>query len=454
MVSELRGRVALKLAAWLPEEGDAFLYGASALFASGTAEFSTISLYRVWGEMTIGPYLLAAVLSILIARRRKHESPASVVPGVQGRESRVDAGRLTWHWGAARAWIFLFVLLGALLLPLSIEVALRSEGNPTDHVQPEVVVIQQAAVRLAHGKDPYHAEVVHGREVSAVPGEPGYEAFFPYLPLMAVFGLPASTDAPPDLTDARIFFSLVTLLVVIGALAMCRAPSGTKVRTFQFLTVLPTAALPLATGGDDLPIVAFLLLAMVLAQRRRPAMSGLVLGIVSAMKFTAWPLAALALFAARDRNGKRAVGSMMLGMLVVAGPVVVPFILRDPRTFFANVVLFPLGLSGITSPAASPLPGHVLVTAFPPLHLVLPLSVALVGGVLFLRYLVQHPPTTVAKVTSLAGWVMLVAILVAPTTRTGYLLYPIDFFVWAYMFRTDDEQGLMRHDAVAASARA
>ena len=54
------------------------------------------------------------------------------------------------------------------------------------------------------------------------------------------------------------------------ALVLCRGPTERKVRALQVLTVLPTAALPLATGGDDMPIVAFLLLAMVLAQRRRP----------------------------------------------------------------------------------------------------------------------------------------------------------------------------------------
>lgn len=434
----------------MPEEGDAVLYAASALFAGVTAEFSTISLYRVWGQLSIGPYLAAAVLSALLGRHRAHVAAAegSLLPTVPG----TATGGGTRHWGAARIWLFLFVLVGATLLPLSIEVALRGEGNPADHVQPEVLVIQQAAIRLAHGEDPYHAVVRHGRVVSAVPGEPSYEAFFPYLPLMAVFGLPSSTHAPIRLTDARIFFSVVTLLVVAGALAMCRGPSESKVRTLQFLTVLPTAALPLATGGDDMPIVAFLLLAMVLAQRRRPALSGLVLGIVSAMKFTAWPLAALALFVARDRQGKRAVGRMMLGMLVVAGPVVVPFILRNPHTFFANVILFPLGLAGVASPAASPLPGHLLVTAFPSLHRVLPLTVALVGGLILLRHLMRHPPRTAAEATSLAGWVMLVAVLFAPATRIGYLLYPIDFFVWSSMLRGADELELLPADALTVAA--
>ena len=34
---------------------------------------------------------------------------------------------------------------------------------------------------------------------------------------------------------------------------------------------------------------------------------------------------------------------------------------------------------------------------------------------------------------------MLVAILVAPATRVGYLLYPINLFLWAWMFRRSED---------------
>ena len=34
---------------------------------------------------------------------------------------------------------------------------------------------------------------------------------------------------------------------------------------------------------------------------------------------------------------------------------------------------------------------------------------------------------------------MLVAILLAPATRVGYLLYPINLFLWAWMFRRADD---------------
>ncbi len=440
MVRELRHRVAAQIAAWRPEQGDAVLYAASALFAGLTAKLSSISLYRQWGLLAVGPYVVAAVLSAIVGRDQAGAGAVGargeVAGAVPGRPPPTSGPGTDRHWRTGRIWIFVFVLVGATLLPLSLEVAWRSEGSPTSHVQPEVVVVEQAGHRAARGKDPYLAVTTpKGQVLIRTPGQPTYESFFPYLPLMTVFGLPSSTKEPIRLTDARIFFSIVTLLVVTAALAMCRGPNERKVRTLQVLTVLPSAALPLATGGDDMPIVALLLLAMVLAARRRPALSGLVLGVASSMKFTAWPLAALALFAARDAQGRRAPGRMALGMLVVAGPVVVPFVLRGPFAFFDNVILFPLGLSGVSSPAASPLLGHLLMEAFPSVHRAIPLAVGVVGGTALVTHLVRHPPRTAGQVSTLAGWVMTVAILFAPATRVGYLLYPLNFFVWGALLR-------------------
>lgn len=419
-------RAGAQVTTWQPEEVDAVLYAASALFAGLTAELSGLSLYRQWGEMAVGPYLVAAVVSALIGRHAARRQAGTVDAAPRQPTGRAHDRRK--QWGTARVVLFLFVLLGATLVPLSLEVAWH-------HNQPEVTVIQQAASRVAKGKDPYHAYVEDNHVVSANPGEPAYESFFPYLPLMTVFGLPSSTHGPIRFTDARIFFSVATLAVAGAALALCQASSERKVRALQVLTVLPTAALPLATGGDDMPIVAFLLLAMVLAQRRRPGLAGVVLGIVSSMKFTAWPLAGLALFAARGRDGRRAPVRMALGMLVVAGPVVAPFLWKNPSVFVENVLLFPLGLAGISSPAASALPGHLLVSAFPWLHHALPVVVGVVGGLVLLRYLVRHTPKTAAEVCVLGGWVMAVAIVLAPATRVGYLLYPVNFFVWGYMLK-------------------
>ena len=420
------------MATWRPEEGDAALYAASALFAGVTAGFSSIALYRQWGELAVGPYVAAALASLIVGRFRAHRREVALASGGPTPIER--------HWGTARIVIFVAILFGATLLPLSLEVHWRAEGgNPSAHVQPETVVIEHSGQRAADGKDPYYALFHDGHVEHATPGEPAYESFDPYLPLMTIFGLPSSTREPIRLTDARIFFTIATLLVVAVALALCRGPSERKARTLQVLTVLPTAALPLATGGDDMPVAALLLLAMVLAQRRRPGWAGFTLGVVSAMKFTAWPLAGLALFAARDRAGRRAPGRMALGMLVVTVPVVLPFLIRGPHEFIQNVVLFPLGLVGVPSPAASPLPGHLIVSAYPHLHRILPITVAIIGLAVLVRRLVRRPPSTASEVCTLGGWVMTVAILFAPATRVGYLLYPINFFVWGYLLRGSEE---------------
>ena len=208
---------------------------------------------------------------------------------------------------------------------------------------------------------------------------------------MSLFGGPRSTDAPPRLTDARVVFAVFTILVVVVAMALCRGPTGPRVLALQSMTVLPTAALPLATGGDDVPVAALLLLGLVLLQRRRPLWAGAVLGVAASMKITAWPLAALAFLVARDRDGQRGRRPSLLvlaGVLGVMIPAVLPTAAENVPAFVENVVRFPLGLAGVHSPARSPLLGHYLVAAFPGVHRIFPLIVA--GGVAVLCWCPGH----------------------------------------------------------------
>jgi hypothetical protein len=405
-----------------PETGDAGLYAASALFAWITVVSSADPLYRQWAELAVGPFLVAtagaAVLALVRRRGLGHAPTADEA-----------TNRRAWSLRIALA---IFVFAGATAVPLALEIIWH-------HEQPEVGVIERGGQALAKGKDPYHPVTdSKGHVKYHAPHESVVYSFDPYLPIMNAFGIPSERGHQSNLTDARIFFSIATLGVSALALWLCRADSRHKMRTLQVIAILPTAALPLATGGDDMPVVAFLLLAMVLAQRRQPFASGIALGVVSAMKFTAWPLAALALFAARNKREQRRPDLMLLGALLVAVPVVVPYIITGPWAFFDNVVLFPLGLSGVTSPAASPLPGHLIVSAFPWLHRALPVTVGFVGGGVLALYLWRRPPQSTADVCRLGGIIMAVATLVAPATRIGYLLYPINFFVWAYLFAEAD----------------
>jgi Glycosyltransferase family 87 len=408
-----------------PEAGDALLYAVSALFALVTIFTSTNALYQVWGRMALSPFVFGALASAALAwavrRRRRRQSGA--LTKVQHRRA----------W-LARIVVAACVFAGALAVPLGLEILWRFDHVAGSHLQPEVVTVEVGGQDLVKGQDPYHKIVrLHHVVAYHAPGQPEFAGFLPYLPLMAIAGIPSDIWPNNGLSDARIFFCLTTLGVAAVALYLCRAEGKRKIRALQALVILPLASLPLATGGDDIPVVAFLLLAMVLAQRRHPFSAGVVFGIASAMKFTAWPLAALALFAARGRNGARKPLPMAVGILVVAAPAIFPFALRGPFALIDDVVLFPLGLSAIPSTAASALPGHMLVSAFPSLSRALPLSVGLVLSVLLARHLYRHTPRTASEVCTIAGVVMSVLILLAPNPRVGYLLYPINFFVWAYL---------------------
>ncbi len=384
-----------------------------------------IPLYRQWGQLAFGPYLAAA---LLMARG-----------GLAGGDRR-HRGR---GWRAARVVAFLIVLFGATVVPLTLEVVWRSEGNPSLHVQPEVVVVEQAGVRAAHGKDPYRVIDRDGHILIHEKTEPIYELYYPYLPGM-VHLRPLEhrrrSKIGARLTDARIQFLVFTVLVTLFALSRLRPPTDARFRSLQVLTVLPTAALPLATGGDDMPVAALMLLGLVALQRRRPVLAGLALGAASSLKFTAWPLALLALWAASDLHRRRAVGRYVLGVAAVMVPVVAAGGPREHVRLRRQRDPLPAGpgrcvVTGGQRPPR-PHPGVGLPAGAP----------ALRGGGgpgrgarCWSATCWRQPPRNAAGVAALTGWVMLIAILLAPATRVGYLLYPINLFVWAWMLSQADD---------------
>ena len=420
--------IAATARAWSPEWRDSLLYSMSAVFAAATAIAAGIPLYRQWGEMAVGPYAAAAVFMAVVAWR-------------VGKHPKVEPGLGVHHrrWNVARIGACIVVLAGATVVPLALEVVWRAQGDASAHVQPEVLVVERAGVLADRGKDPYQVIDRNGHILIHQNKEPVYELYYPYLPGMVLFGFSRGSKVEARLTDARIQFLVFTVIISLIALSRLRPATDARVRALQVLTVLPTAALPLATGGDDMPVVALMLLGMVALQRRRPVIAGLALGAASSLKFTAWPLAILAAWVALDRRMRRAVGRYVLGFLVVAGPVVLPVAFRNPSAFVDNVIRFPLGLAGVASPAASPLPGHLFVTAFPGAHGVYVLVLVVGGLILLARRLIRKPPVDTAGVARLGGWVMLFGIMFAPATRVGYLVYSVNLFVWAWMLgRADD----------------
>ncbi|MCW3840294.1 glycosyltransferase 87 family protein [Micromonospora yasonensis] len=390
---------------------DLGLYAVSAVFAAVTAGTSTLTPHRAWGAIAAVGYLLAALLVTgQLLARRGHLGPA-----LAGLPARWAVAGLAW---AATA-----------LLPIVTQSAQRAAGR-TDRAQEEVVVVEHAGARLVEHGTPYLGHDA----IAALPPAEQLLGYTPYQPGMALFGLPrAAADA--WWTDARVWFALVTALVLAAAVAALRAapaPDAPRrdaavLRGVQAATVLPICALTLATGGDDLPVLALCLLGLALAAAGRPGRAGLAVGVAGALKLFAWPVAlVLICWAVTRRAGLRtALGAVGLPVLAL-----LPVLLVDRDALVENVLRFPLGHGLVTSPAQSPFPGHLIAAALPAGRVIAAALLVAVGVAIAVR-LLRRPPRTAAATALICGYGLLAAILLMPSTRFGYLLYPVALLVLA-----------------------
>jgi hypothetical protein len=384
---------------------DVGLYAFSAIFAGLTAATSTLAPHRAWAAIALWGYGAAALTTALIM------SLLAGAPGVPANKLMIDRLRaaltgLTW--------------VAVALLPLVVE-AVQRAGGRIDRAQEEVVVTEMAGQRLLETGTPYLGRAT----IAALPEPDWLFAYVPYQTGMAAFGLPRAVFGDGWWTDARVWFALATAAALAGAVALLSFEPP-LIRAVQAATVLPICALTLATGGDDLPVLALCLLALALVARGRFGAAGLAVGAAGAMKLFAWPvLAVLAVVALRRGAGPRFVAGA-IGLPVLA---LLPAVLVDPGAAVENVVRFPLGRGLVTSPAQSPFPGHLIATGLPGGRAIA--AVLLVAaGVAFAVGLIRRPPGTAASGALWSGYGLLVAILLMPSTRFGYLLYPIAFLVW------------------------
>jgi len=437
---------------------DAVLYGLSALFGASTALFAISSDYRAWGQLAGATYAGAAVVCLggfALARRREASARSHQASALEP-VGAVTARRRTAGLGSAgtiRGLAFAMVLLGAVLAPLFSQLVWRADNAPGQHAQPEVAVVERAADRVAAGTDPY---ILHPASVGISPrsDNPKVDAdtFFPYLPGMLPFGLLNSLHIPAELRDARVTLVSFTLLVGVIALGLSGAPLARRGRAAQFLIALPTGALALVTGGDDMPVLALMLAGLVLAQRRRPVLAGLVLGFGGTLKFTSWPLLVFMLLAVRDREDRPAGWRFGGAVALVMVPAVALGLATGPSAFIENVVKFPLGLASVKSPAASPLLGQVLVKIFPREKTAVTALLLVVAAVIVIAAYLRYKPRTSISVARFTAFTMTVATALAPATRFGYLIYPANLWVWAYVLERIDAGPQQHHQPDRQSA--
>jgi hypothetical protein len=401
---------------------DALLYGLSAAFAAVAAGAADIPLQRTWGTTALWGYVGATAAAVAGALRFRRG----------GRDAR------------PRAVLAVVVFATTAVLPLVIAAHLRAHGDPGDHAQSEVIIVEEGADALLDGRDPYAADYRDG-PLSERPL--ATQVHFPYLPLMLVFGIPRAVAGHVTWADARVWFAIASLAVAVSSLLRMQTSAAARVRVFQALFALPTGALLLATGGVDIPVLALLLATAVLAERRNTGSAAIVGGLALATKQTT--LLVLPFIALAIANGSARRRSLAT-MAVVGTALTLPFALWDVHAFVEDAVLFPLGAGHGVSAAQTPTLGSLLLDLFPSHHgLITAVLVLAILGVAVLLLLSGRGSSMAQALTRAAG-AFLVACALAPAARVGYLVYPTNLLVWAFAFRRTEPSAAANGTGVAS----
>ncbi|MCW2908306.1 MAG: hypothetical protein JWL68_3095 [Actinomycetia bacterium] len=396
-----------RIAAW---------YAAFAGYAALLAVFSRHS-DQSWGIWASGGYLLAAITAVSYRRSRGRD--ASLLIGTVG----ALAGPLTW-------------------------LAIRAPA--TADVQ---VVARTATLLLRHGS-PY----LGSGHLSA------WRSYDPYLPAMTVFGLFRAAGLPGVIGDPRVWIAVTCVALLTVAFGLAAPPRVQRadrrheaLRRATFAVTTPVLALPLAVGITDPPVLALFCVALaclgagpaargatprpaglrrlVSPHRIRPSRSmvaALAIGIACAMKITAWPALPVIAVMIAARDGRRAAWRFVATSAVTACTAIAaaaPAALAEPSVFLHNIVLYPLGLTRHLTPAASPLPGHLLAATGAAGHWAAICLLLAAGLAVAAWILIRRPADNRAVAWRLAAG-LCVLVTLAPATRWGYFAYPLGLLGW------------------------
>jgi Glycosyltransferase family 87 len=375
------------------------IFAVSVLWAILVAVISNDHVHQLWGEMAAVGYGLALALVLVL----RHARTADIALGVS--------------------------FLGGLLLPLG---WLAARGL----WQPEVGVVANSGWALIHQGTPY-------ADPAVLAGTTNVDAYNPYLPVMSLFGLPRALFDLGLLTDPRVWFGAVFLLVFW--LALREGGAHDPGRWAILAAGSPVIAFELAVGGTDVPMVAFLCLGFAYLWVRKPVLAGLALGIGASMKATAWPALLVAIALLWVREGGRAVRRFTLAALGVIVVCLGPFVVGHPKAIVVNTIAFPLGLASLKSDARSPLPGYLISSTWPGAgHTIVVVMLAL-AGLAVAASLVFKPPRSVPRAVVLLAGAMTLMFVLAPSTRVGYFIYPAGLAIWvlaAWAGRRADDHDL------------
>jgi hypothetical protein len=368
----------------------AITYGAFAVFAGLVAVFSGGD-DAIWGAFAACGYAVTAV-----AVWRWPESLIALIPALAGG-------------------------LAAPLVWLAIHAPVTSD----------VETVSRSAFLLLHHGSPY---LPMARLVS-------WRSYNPYLPAMAAFGMPKAAGLPGLAGDPRPWLAIASAAVLAAAFSFgmphratrCASCSGPVLRYAVLAVASPICALSLAVGITDPPVLALMCLGLALTVRRsQPALAGVAIGVACAMKSIAWPALPVIAAMLANRDGVRVAARFCAASVVTTVALVAamaPALLTRPSAFFENTVAFPLGATHQQTPAASPLPGHLLAMTGRAGHIAA-IALLIIAGVAVAASLVLRPPAGTRAATWRLAIGLTLLFALAPASRFGYFVYPLALLGW------------------------
>lgn len=376
--------------AWLDHRGITIAYVAFAAYAA-IAAFTSAGQDRTWALWALAGYGTAVVLLL------------------RGR-----------GWNLA--------LLASFAMAVVVPLVWLSARDP---LSAGMVVIGRAAGLLFKDGLPY-----------LPPGHlSSWLSYNPYLPAMALFGMPKAVGLAGLAGHPGVWLALATVSLIVAAVwvtvphqaARCSDCRRDILRYAAFAVASPVIALNLAVITTDPPVLALMLLSFALAARPSRALgAGLALGVACALKVTAWPEIPVLAAMFWSRDGARAAGrftaaSVSVGAILIAAMAPAAFV--EPAAMIENAVLFPLGLTRHKTPAASMLPGHLLASTGSAGHL-LAIALLLAAGVAILASLVVRPPRGVGASALRLAIGLAAMFALGPDDRFGYFIYPLGLLGW------------------------
>jgi hypothetical protein len=314
-----------------------------------------------------------------------------------------------------------------------------------------ITVIHRSADLLLHHGSPYLPK----QQLTS------YLSYNPYLPLMALFGLPHAVGIPGLAGNAGVWLAVGTI-AVLGAAFLVDArdfagardiadaqhdldgsPRRRALTNTAIAVASPVIALNLAVITTDPPVLAFILLSLALAARSgggrplrdRTVWAGAALAAACVLKDTAWlaiPVMA-AMYWTRDgwRTAARFVASLLAAAVIMIA-VLAPATLYRPSAMAAMIrdtVLFPVGLTKYKTPAGSLLPGHMLTSMGTAGHVLsVGLLVAVGLGIAVSLFVWPLRDARAAVWRMAIGLTLMFAL--GPDVRFGYFIYPLGLLGW------------------------